>query len=119
MTNSDVYAQLEWWPMPSVSVLAGVRYSDVRFTSDDHFIVVGNPDDSGSVGYTHTSPVAGAVWHLGDALNVYASYGQGFETPTFTELAYRPVGSGLNLVFSPASASRRKSVSRRFPLPSA
>ncbi len=102
VTNSDVYAQLEWWPMPSVSVLAGVRYSDVRFTSDDHFIVVGNPDDSGSVGYAHTSPVAGAVWHLGDALNVYASYGQGFETPTFTELAYRPVGSGLNLGLQPS-----------------
>ena len=29
-----------------------------------------------------------------DDLNVYASYGQGFETPTFAELAYRPVGRG-------------------------
>jgi iron complex outermembrane recepter protein len=102
VTNSDLYAQLEWWPMPSVSVLAGVRYSDVRFTSDDHFIVVGNPDDSGSVSYTHTSPVGGAVWHLTEAVNVYASYGQGFETPTFTELAYRPVGSGLNLGLEPS-----------------
>jgi iron complex outermembrane receptor protein len=34
-------------------------------------------------------------------LNVYANYGQGFETPTFTELAYRPVGSGLNLGLQP------------------
>jgi iron complex outermembrane receptor protein len=74
----------------------------VRFTSYDHFIVVGNPDDSGSVSYTHTSPVAGAVWHLADAVNLYASYGQGFETPTFTELAYRPVGSGLNLGLDPS-----------------
>ena len=102
VTNSDVYAQLEWWPMPSLSVLAGLRYSSVRFTSADHFIVVGNPDDSGSVSYTHTSPVAGAVWHVTDAVNVYASYGQGFETPTFTELAYRPVGSGLNLGLDPS-----------------
>jgi iron complex outermembrane receptor protein len=83
--------------MPMLSVLAGVRYSDVRFSSDDHFIVPGNPNDSGSVSYSHTSPVAGAVWHVNDAINVYASYGQGFETPTFTELAYQPVGNGLNL----------------------
>ena len=102
VTNSDVYAQLEWWPITPLSILAGIRYSNVRFASDDHFIVVGNPDDSGSVSYTHTSPVAGAVLHVADAINVYASYGQGFETPTFTELAYRPVGSGLNLGLEPS-----------------
>ena len=37
-----------------------------------------------------------------DRLNVYANYGQGFETPTFIELAYRPVGSGLNLSLQPS-----------------
>jgi iron complex outermembrane receptor protein len=77
----------------------------VRFTSDDHFVVAGNPDDSGNVSYAHTSPVAGATWHLGEALNVYASYGRGFETPTFTELAYRPVGTGLNLDLEPSVSS--------------
>ena len=101
VTNSDVYAQLEWSPLEAVSVLAGIRYSDVRFDSDDHYIVTGNPDDSGSVSYRHTSPVIGAVWHVRENLNVYANYGQGFETPTFTELAYRPVGSGLNLELDP------------------
>jgi iron complex outermembrane receptor protein len=89
VTNSDVYAQLEWSPGAAVSILAGIRYSDVRFKSDDHYIVAGNPDDSGSVTYRHTSPVIGAVWHVREDLNVYANYGQGFETPTFTELAYR------------------------------
>ncbi|HET9832415.1 MAG TPA: TonB-dependent receptor, partial [Vicinamibacterales bacterium] len=78
------------------------RYSDVRFDSNDHFVLPGNPDDSGNVSYTHTSPVAGAVWHLNESVNVYASYGQGFETPTFIELAYRPVGSGLNLGLQPS-----------------
>jgi iron complex outermembrane receptor protein len=102
LTNSDVYAQLEWSVGKAVSILAGIRYSDVRFDSDDHYIVTGNPDDSGSVSYRHTSPVVGAVLHVSENLNVYANYGQGFETPTFTELAYRPVGSGLNLGLEPS-----------------
>ncbi|MEO8751594.1 MAG: TonB-dependent receptor, partial [Casimicrobiaceae bacterium] len=55
--------------------------------------------------YTNTSPIAAAVWHARDDLNVYASYGQGFETPTFAELAYRPVGPGLNLALDPATAT--------------
>ncbi len=101
LINSDVYGQLEWWPLSALSIVAGFRYSDVRFESDDHFVIPGNPDDSGDVSYTHTSPVAGAVWHLNDMVNVYASYGQGFETPSFIELAYRPVGSGLNLGLQP------------------
>jgi iron complex outermembrane receptor protein len=102
VTNGDVYAQLEWQPIAAASVLAGVRYSNVRFRSVDNYIVAGNPDDSGSVSYRHTSPVIGAVWHVGDGLNVYANYGEGFETPTFTELAYRAVGSGLNLGLDPS-----------------
>jgi iron complex outermembrane receptor protein len=102
VTNGDVYAQLEWRPIAAASVLAGIRYSSVRFRSEDHYIVPGNPDDSGSVSYQHTSPVVGAVWHVRDGLNLYANYGEGFETPTFTELAYRPVGSGLNLGLEPS-----------------
>src|SRR5262249_3341778 len=102
LINSDVYGQLEWWPLPALSVLAGLRYSNVRFDSNDHFVFAGNPDDSGNVSFAHTSPVAGAVWHLNESVNVYASYGQGFETPSFIELAYRPVGSGLNLALQPS-----------------
>src|SRR5262249_42991596 len=101
LINSDVYGQLEWWPLSALSIVAGFRYSDVRFESDDHFVIPGNLDDSGNVSYTHTSPVAGAVWHLSDMVNLYASYGQGFETPSFIELAYRSVGSGLNLGLEP------------------
>ena len=89
-------------PSDALSILAGYRYSDVHFESDDHYIVPGNPDDSGQRNYSTRSPIVGAVWHATDRLNVYASYGQGFETPTFIELAYRPVGSGLNLALQPS-----------------
>jgi iron complex outermembrane receptor protein len=73
----------------------------VRFRTDDHYVVGANPNDSGERNYNHGSPVLGVVWHVLPDLNVYANYGQGFETPTFAELAYRSVGPGLNLGLQP------------------
>jgi iron complex outermembrane receptor protein len=100
--NQDGYAQAEWSPLDALSLLAGVRYSDVRFDSNDHYITALNPDDSGRVAFSHASPVAGVVWHAADDLNIYANWGEGFETPTFIELAYRNVGTGLNFALQPA-----------------
>jgi hypothetical protein len=66
VSDRDAYAQAEWTPIAAVSTLLGVRYSDVRFVSNDHYITSSNPDDSGRVGYTHTNPVVGAsgAWPL-------------------------------------------------------
>src|SRR2546425_4358352 len=55
VNSTDGYAQAEWAPLAalsSLSFLAGARYSDVRFKSDDHFINPTNPDDSGRVAYS-------------------------------------------------------------------
>ena len=101
VTDSDAYIQAEW-SLASFSLLAGLRYSDVRFVSTDHYVTSANPDDSGSLRYSKPTPVIGGVWHATNELNVYANYGVGFETPTFAELAYKPVGSGLNLALQPA-----------------
>ena len=100
--DQDGYAQAEWWPLASLSLLAGARYSDVRFDSSDHYITATNPDDSGRVAYSHLSPVGGIVWRAAGDLNFYANWGEGFETPTFIELAYRNVGTGLNFALRPA-----------------
>ena len=102
--NTDVYAQLEWRFLPAASLLAGVRASEVRFRSDDHYITAANPDDSGSVTFRDTTPVVGLTFHASDNLNIYATYGEGFETPTFAELAYRPVGTGLNFDLKAATS---------------
>ncbi|HEY2969982.1 MAG TPA: TonB-dependent receptor [Casimicrobiaceae bacterium] len=98
----DGYAQAEWRPLGALLFLAGARYSDVRFDSVDHFINDQNPDDSGRVAFHHLSPVVGAMWHAAPDVNVYANWGEGFETPTFIELAYRNVGTGLNFDLRPA-----------------
>jgi iron complex outermembrane receptor protein len=100
--DQDVYAQAEWSPLASLSLLAGARYSDVRFASEDHYITATNPDDSGRIAYSHASPVAGVVWHAAKDANIYANWGEGFETPTFIELAYRNAGTGLNFALRPA-----------------
>jgi iron complex outermembrane receptor protein len=102
ITANDGYAQAEWSPLEALSFLAGARYSDVRFNSVDHFMTATNPDDSGRVAYHHLSPVVGATWHAAPRLNVYVNWGEGFETPTFIELAYRNVGTGLNFDLRPA-----------------
>ena len=51
ISNTDGYLQVAWSPFDALSLLAGVRYSDVRFRSDDHYVNAGNPDDSGRRSY--------------------------------------------------------------------
>jgi iron complex outermembrane recepter protein len=96
--NFDEYAQATYDFADRWSLSAGARHSAVRFASDDHYIATGNPDDSGRTSYSDTTPVAGLLLRASDRWHLYASYGNGFETPTFNELGYRPDRSGgLNL----------------------
>jgi len=97
-----VYAQVEWRFAERWSAHAGWRASRVEFESSDAFIVAGNPDDSGAVDYSATTPVAGLVFRLDRQTSLYANYGRGFETPTFAELAHRNAGSGLNFDLVPS-----------------
>ncbi len=91
------------WTAERWSVTAGVRRSRVSFASADRFLEGSNGDDSGSARFGATTPVLGVVFHATDALNLYASLGRGFETPTFNELSYRPSGTaGLNFDLRPA-----------------
>jgi iron complex outermembrane receptor protein len=94
--DRDVFAQASLDLSPRWTATAGVRRNDVRFTSQDYFIVAGNPDDSGGITYHATNPVVGLNWLATPDVNVYANVGQGFETPTFSELAYRNGATGLN-----------------------
>ncbi len=110
VTQTGVYAQAEWTPSAVWSLHAGVRRSRVAFDSDDRYVVGPNPDDSGSTDFSAWTPTAGVVYHLGESVNVYASVGRSFETPTFIEVAYRPGGAtGLNLELQP-SVSRHAEV---------
>ena len=99
----DEYVQGTWDFAALWSVMAGVRHSDVNFDSIDHYITATNGNDSGAVSYAATSPVAALNFKPLSWLHLYASYGQGFQTPLGSELAYRPDGrGGLNFGLHPA-----------------
>lgn len=88
--NSDFFAQGTALVSEAASITSGVRYSTVRFTSDDYFPVSAtDPNGSGNISYQATSPVLGFTYHATDDLNLYANYGKGFETPTLAEMAYK------------------------------
>ena len=107
--STDAYVQAQWRAHSRVLLLAGVRHSRVRFESQDHFIAPGNPDDSGAVRYTQTSPVAGVTFDISPQFKLYGNIGKGFETPTFAELAYRPDGvTGLNFALRPSVSTSRE-----------
>ncbi|MCC7414445.1 MAG: TonB-dependent receptor [Gammaproteobacteria bacterium] len=99
----DQYLQANWDFAARWSTLMGVRHSDVHFDSEDHYVTATNPDDSGSTRFEAWTPAASLLFKARPDLNVYASFGRGFDTPTFDNLAYRSDGvSGLNLALQPA-----------------
>lgn len=105
--NLDPYAQLYWRFAERWSLLTGVRHSEVRFRARDRYIAAGNPDDSGGVSYGATTPVLGLQYRPTGDVRLYASYGEGFETPTFAELGYRADG-GAGLAFGLRPARSRQ-----------
>ncbi len=102
MWNLDPYLQTAWQLSSQWSLDAGLRYSSVSFASHDHYL--SNGDDSGSTRYHHWLPAASLKYAIDDSWNTYLSAGKGFETPTITELSYRPDGQkGLNLGLKPST----------------
>src|SRR5690606_37748743 len=59
-------------------------------------------DDSGDTRSQRTNPAIGLNWNWTPQLSLYAALGQGFETPTFQELAYREDGAGMNPALKPS-----------------
>jgi iron complex outermembrane recepter protein len=99
----DQYFQAQWDPADRWRLVAGVRNNLVEVTSHGHLAVLDAADSE--VSYSAVNPVGGVTYRVTSAINAYASYGKGFETPTLNDLAYRSVdGSlpGLNLGLKPA-----------------
>jgi iron complex outermembrane receptor protein len=101
--NLDPYLQLEWergrWVFTG-----GLRHSRVSFDVADHYLSNGN--DSGSIDYSHTTPLLGVLYKVNPSLNVYASAARGFETPTLNELFYSGAGTGFNFKLGAATSKQ-------------
>ena len=101
--NLDPYLQMSWQFAPRWTLDAGLRHSNIRFDSKDHYLEPGNGDDSGDARYKEWLPVASLSYAPTADLNFYVSAGRGFETPTFNEISYRDDGlAGLNFNLAPA-----------------
>ena len=97
--NRDFFAQLNWHFEEKWTFTTGARNSKVILSSKDNYITKSSPDGSGEVTYKATSPVVGLTFHANDALNLYVNMGNGFETPTLSEVAYSTSGAaGTTLV---------------------
>jgi iron complex outermembrane recepter protein len=104
--NLDEYLEARWNPTPALVLLGGVRNNLVRIDSLNR-LPAGPPGApaSSSVSYAALDPVAGLSYRLSPATHLYAAFGNGFETPTLNDLAYRSTdGSlpGLNTGLMPA-----------------
>ena len=101
--NIDPYVQASWNFLPNWTLDTGLRYSNVHYESDDKYVVGLNKDDSGKTDYDKVLPSAALSWNIVPQLNAYVSYAKGFETPTFTEMAYSK-DDGMNFDLKPASS---------------
>lgn len=104
LQSLDPYLQATWEWTERWSVEGGLRYSTVKFRSNDHYQA--NGDDSGKASYHAWLPVLALRYAVTPETSLYASAGRGFETPTFNELSYRPDGAaGLNFALQPSTSS--------------
>lgn len=109
--NLDPYLQASWQFLPTVRLDTGLRYSNVHYESKDHYVKYdadpkkNNGDDSGQTDYNKLLPSAALTWEITPEISSYLSYAKGFETPTFTEMAYPTSGtSGINFALKPSTS---------------
>lgn len=102
--NADPYLQASYNFAPDWTLDAGIRYSNVHFKSEDHYITESNGDNSGKMTYEKLLPSVALSWKIFPELMTYASYAQGFESPTFTEMAYPADGSNDVLILKAAES---------------
>ena len=108
--NSDFFIQATAHVSDQISLVGGVRQSNVTFNSKDYIPATStDKDGSGTANFSATSPVLGVTWHANDTLNIYANYGQGFESPTLAEMAYSgKTGSFVNTFNTDVKAANSK-----------
>ncbi|MBQ1495529.1 MAG: TonB-dependent receptor [Acinetobacter sp.] len=102
--NVDPYLQASWSFLQTMRLDTGVRYSNVHYKSKDHYIVGLNGDNSGKTTYEEVLPSVALSWQIIPEVLVYASYAKGFETPTFTEMAYPEQGGASMLDLKPSQS---------------
>jgi iron complex outermembrane receptor protein len=100
--STEVAVRTEYVSVDQWRFSGGARLSQLKFAVTDYFVRPGNPDDSGQKTDQYPSFALGVSYPLLPELSWNLNIGQGFETPTLTEMAYQSQGSGLNLALKAA-----------------
>ena len=101
-TTVGAYALEEVALLPGVRVSVGVRNDRIRFASRD----LTKANTHASRTFTKTTPKAGLTVQATQALSLYATYSQGFETPVIGELRVIPGGAfGFNKGLDPQTST--------------
>jgi iron complex outermembrane receptor protein len=111
--NFDQYFQSQISATKDIDLHAGVRSTFVTLKNEDS--IVGSPngtsitykyrDGTGKITARKTTPVIGVTYKASPTWNIYGNYGEGFETPTFIEMAYTDTnGTGPNFNLKPSTS---------------
>ncbi len=102
--NRDAYALLQLQVTDKWEWLIGARQSHVQLSVADYFVIPAkNADDSGEKKFNRQSESVATRYQLNEHLSVRAALGNGFETPTLTEMAYTNGDKGFNNTLDAAS----------------
>ncbi len=108
--NLDQYVQGKLSLTNSADLHGGIRHSLVNMRFKSNIPVSSSPDPSvnmnGTITFEDTTSVVGVLWKASPTFNIYANYGQGFETPTLIEMAYNSstVATGPNLTLKASTS---------------
>ena len=107
--NRDAYVLLKWQATPQWQWLLGARQSHVELSVADYFIIpTKNADDSGEKTFNRSSQTLSTRYDINDNFSVHAALGNGFETPTLTEMAYTNGDKGFNNTLDAAANSQQE-----------
>ncbi|CAM3573828.1 TonB-dependent receptor family protein [Halomonas lysinitropha] len=106
-TSTGVFLQTELGLTQKLELSAGIRHDRVRMDIDDR-LFADDQDDSGERTFREWTGSLGLSYRYRPDHQVYATVGNAFETPTFTEFA-RPDGrGGFNPEIDPQKALNRE-----------
>ena len=98
--NTDAFVRFNWQPADLWQVQGGWRYSELKLSIADRFILPQNPDDSGAKQFYNDAFALGLSYRIAAGFSWFVSAGTGFESPTLAEIAYQTDDTGVNLALN-------------------
>jgi iron complex outermembrane receptor protein len=95
--NRDGYFLLQWQASDDWHFLVGGRASHLQLSVVDYFVIpTKNADDSGEKTFNRSTATIATRYKIDENFSLHAAIGNGFETPTLTEMAYTNSDQGFN-----------------------